>query len=809
MMHNIILFWSGCKRAAALPERTHIMMSLTRRVRLLNAVGTAALLALTPSAVLAQDAADQVPADPDTVPEATEPTADVGPGAATNDPGATGAETAQAGSTLEDIFITAERRDQSLQDVPISATVFSANEIARRGITNIADIQQAAPSVAINTVNRSTFINIRGVGIAQSAPTSNPGIAYYIDGQLIPHEQFIGQSFYDIGSLEVLRGPQGTLTGQNSTGGAIYVRTPEPKFNDISGYVEQTIANFDSYRTTGAVNFGPNDNVAVRIAGIHDQRDSFTNNIGPSASEPGSFDLDAVRVNLALRSPNRRLKINVRGDYFDYRSDNIAVKNRGDLVVALRDPAQPAIDPRQADPFVIREDAFSYLNQQGYRLSGEVRYDITDGVQLRALTSLQDGYTHDQADGDRGIAPVNLAAPTARRGRVSRAETDFKTWINEVNLLSTGKGALQWVMGAFRLTEDIPLLQLRDDRNTVNITSATLVRTVTEAHNTSESLFGQINLFATAKLELIAGARYSWDKQVYDRFEVSRTITGGIATPITPVPIVGVQKSTALTGKVGVNFHVTDQAMLYATASKGYKAGGVNLTPNTPGFGPEKNFVYEAGFKVELLDRHLRANGDVFRSVYKDIQLASLLNGLPLTQNAASGNAWGAELEVTAQFGGFSANGGIGWLDAQFATNVCINNTNNPGGTPALCNGAADELVPAGRVLPFAPKLTVNAGVQYALDLGGVTVTPRLQWAHLSSQVASPFPSAFTRVPGRDVLDARVTLDVGKDFRFEAYVNNLTDETYIASQIQNASSANGGYIYGAPRQYGLRGTFRF
>ena len=783
--------------------------SPTRRARLLTAAGAIALLAICPTGALAQEAADQVPQDPQDVPEATEPTEPVGPGAATALPGEGEAEALQSDDSLEIITITAERRDQSLQDVPISATVFSANEIARRGITNVADLQQAAPSVAINTVNRSTFINIRGVGIAQSAPTSNPGIAYYVDGQLIPHEQFIGQSFYDVGSIEVLRGPQGTLTGQNSTGGAIYVRTPEPKFNETSGYLEQSIGNYDGYRTTAAANYGPNDNVAIRVAGIHDQRDSFTTNIGPSSSDPGSFNLDAVRVNLALRTRDRKLKVNVRGDYFDYRSDNIPVKNRGDLVVALRDPAQPAIDPRQTDPFVIREDAVSYLRQQGYRLSGEIRYDITDGIQVRALSSLQDGYTHDQADGDRGIAPVNLAAPTARRGRVSRAETDFKTWINEVNLLSTGKGDLQWVVGAFRLSEDIPLLQLRDDRNTSNITSTTLVRTVTEAHNTSESVFGQANFFATPELELIAGARYSWDKQVYDRFDVNRTITGGIATPLTTPPIVGIQQSTALTGKLGVNYHMTDETLFYATASKGYKAGGVNLTPNTPGFGPETNYVYGVGFKTELLDRHLRVNGDVFRSNYKDIQLASLLNGLPVTQNAASGEAWGAELEVTAQFGGLSFNGGLGYLDANFAQDVCINNTNNPGGTPALCGGAADELVPKGRALPFSPKLTVNAGVQYALQLGGVTVTPRLQWSHISSQVATPFPSAFTAVPGRDVLDARLTVDVGPSLRLEAFVNNLTDETYIASQIQNASSANGGYIFGAPRQYGLRGTVRF
>jgi iron complex outermembrane receptor protein len=796
-----------CKGAADIEGEDQMIFLLpSRRARLLTAVGAVALCAL-PSAAMAQEAADKTTPQSQTPPQ-TPAATPANAAAASAEPVDTAAETAQSSSELETITITAERREQSLQSVPISATVLSTNEIARRGIANIADIQQSAPSVAINTVNRSTFINIRGVGIAQSAPTSNPGIAYYIDGQLIPHEQFIGQSFYDIGSIEVLRGPQGTLTGQNSTGGAVYVRTPEPRFNESSGYLEQTIANYHGFRTTGAVNYGPNDNVAVRIGAIHDERHSFTRNIGPSPSQPGSFDLDAVRVNLALRSSDHRLKINVRGDYFDYQSDNIAVKNRGDLVVALRDPAQPAIDPRQADPFVIREDAISYLNQRGYRLSGEIRYDLTDRVQVRGLSSWQDGYTHDQADGDRGIAPVNLAAATARRGRVSRAETTFSTWINEVNLLSTGKGNLQWVVGAFRLSEDIPLLQLRDDRNTRDITSTTLVRTVTDAHNSSESAFGQINLFVTPKLELIAGARYSWDKQVYDRFDVNRTITGGLATPV-GAAIRGIQKSTALTGKVGVNFHMTEQTLLYATASKGYKAGGVNLTPGTPGFKPEQNFVYEAGFKTEMLDRHLRVNGDLFYSNYKDIQLASLLNGLPVTQNAASGKSWGGELEVMAQFGGFSLNAGLGYLDAQFAKGVCINNTNNPAGTPALCNGAADEFVPQGRVLPFSPKLTVNAGMQYALALGAVTVTPRVQWAHLSSQLASPFPSAFTRVPGRDVLDARLTLDFGKNYRLEAYVNNLTDETYISSQIQNASSANGGYVYGAPRQYGLRGTVRF
>src|SRR3569623_525332 len=489
---------------SALKGRTSMNSLQIRRLLSATALAGVALAVATPA--FAQEAADQTQPAPANVPQATEPAAPVGPGATADQP-------ASPNDGLEDIVVTAERREQSLQNVPIAATVLSANELQRRGSANVADIQQSAPSVAINTVNRSTFINIRGVGIAQSAPTSNPGIAYYIDGQLIPHEQFIGQSFYDIGTVDVLRGPQGTLTGQNSTGGAIYVRTPEPEFNSLSGYVEQTIGNYGQYRTTGAVNWGPNDNVALRIAGIHDQRDSFSKNIGPSPSEPGSFNLDSVRVNLALRSSDNHLKINVRGEYFDYRSDNIAVKNRGDLVPALRDHAQLAIDPCQIDAFVIREDAISFLNQQGYRLSGELRYDLTEHVQFRGLTSWQDGYTHDQADGDRGIAPVNLTAPTARRGRVSFASTDFRTWINEVNLLSTGKGKLQWVVGAFSLSEDVPLHQLRGDSNTTNITSTTLVRTATKAHNSSQSLFGQLTLFATDSLALIASARYSRDEQ--------------------------------------------------------------------------------------------------------------------------------------------------------------------------------------------------------------------------------------------------------------------------------------------------------
>jgi iron complex outermembrane recepter protein len=686
---------------------------------------------------------------------------------------------------LEEIVVTAERRSQSLQSVPISATVLSAADIARKGVSSVADLQQVAPSVAINTFNRSTFINIRGVGIAQSAPTSNPGVAFYIDGQLIPHEQFIGQSFFDIGSIEVLRGPQGTLTGQNSTGGAIYVRTPEPEFDRVSGFVDGSYGSYNAVKLTGALNVPISDQVAVRIAATHDERDSFTTNIARSDSQPGNLNMTAGRINLAMRSSDDVLRSNIRVDYFDSKSDNNAVKRRNDTV--------------STDPFVIEEDGRSYQNQHGGKLSNETKVKLFDGVDLRTLVSYQNLHTYDQTDGDR-TATALPRPPATNVGRVSKVATDIDTFIGEVNLVSTGKGPLNWVVGAFYLDETIDVLSLRDNNNTKEFVSSTSTFK-TRANNITKSAFGQINWYATPMLELIAGARYSEDTQIYNRLIPAGAIPAN-------ANLVDTQNSHKVTGKLGINLHL-DRNLLYITASQGYKAGGVNLTLSTPNFGPESNRVYEAGFKTQWLDNRLRVNGDVFYSEYKDIQLSSLLGSLPVTQNAAAGRSYGAELEVTGQFGGLGFNAGAGYLHARFKGNSCITDTNSTG-TDAGC-ATNLRLVPDGRVLPFSPEWTINAGAQYEVPLGadGSSITPRIQWSHLTSQYATPFPSFNTLVPGRDVFDARLTLQLTESYKLEGFVNNLTDKRYIASQIQNSSSADGGMIYGAPRTYGIRAVVKF
>ncbi len=688
---------------------------------------------------------------------------------------------------IDRVTITAERREEDAQDVAISASVFDGEALTEQGVNSLLDIQRVAPSLAINTFNRSTFINIRGVGIAQSAPTSSPGVAYYIDGQLIPHEQFIGQSFFDIGSVEVLRGPQGTLTGQNSTGGAMYVRSPAPDFDSFGGYVEQTVGDYGWLKTQAAANIPLGPIAALRASVVSDTRDSFTTNIGASSSQPGNSDLLSARLNLEVR-PNDDWTFNLRYENFDLQTDNNAVKRRNDTV--------------SLDPFVIEEDARSFLNQSGYRLSGEARYDITNWMQVRYLVSKQVGTTKDQTDGDRTTTALPRPLPPApnntNTGRVSFARTEFDTTMHELNLLSTDNGPLKWVVGAFYLDEDVPVALLRDNTHTtdfVTVVRGSEIRTL--AVNTSKSVFGQASYEFTPQWEAVAGARYSEDEQVYTRF----ASPGGVGTTSA--------SSDEMTGRLALNFRPVDDILLYASASKGYKAGGVNLTLADPNFEPETNQVYEVGAKTQLLDGILQINGDVFSSDYQDIQLASLRGGLPTTQNAGSGEAVGAELEVQAVLGDLRLNGGAGWLDAEFAADTCLNDTNAPPGTDPGCS-TGNRRVGKGRQLPFSPKWTINAGAEYEFLFGdGVTLTPRVQWSHVDEQFATPFPSAVTIVPEHDVWDLRLTYKPTDTLTLEAFAQNATDNTYIASQIQNSSSADGGIIYGAPQMIGIRARIEF
>ena len=339
---------------------------------------------------------------------------------------------------------------------------------------------------------------------------------------------------------------------------------------------------------------------------------------------------------------------------------------------------------------------------------------------------------------------------------------------------------------------------LRDNRNTTTFVQSNSTIDA-KAFNKSASVFGQIDYRFSDAWMLDVGVRYSDDQQDYTRF----VLPG--APPPGCFPCTNTAESTETTGRVGLKFFAGDDTLFYVTASKGYKAGGVNLDPRLATFGPETNKVGEFGVKTTLADNHLRINGSVFYSDYEGIQLSALTPVgtppalLPNTLNAAPAEIYGVELELTGQFDRLGFNLGVSSIHSEFTEDALL--------TDSQTN--TNRVVPEGSTIPFAPEITASGGIQYEFGLGSMTLTPRVQVSYIDEQLATPFPYAATTVPSRTVTDVRLTWVPVEHLRVEAFATNVFDEEYIAVQVQDASSAQGGIIYGAPLQYGLRAKYEF
>lgn len=678
---------------------------------------------------------------------------------------------AGAATQLPEVVVTAERTTQNLQKVPIAATVVTGADLASQRIDRMTDLQTVAPSLSIKTYNMSTFVNIRGVGMAQSAPSSSPGVATYIDGTLIPHEFIINGSFYDINAIEVLRGPQGTLTGQNSTGGAIYVTTPAPNFTQWNATVDETVGDHALYRSVVTANMPlVQDRVALRLSGTDNRRSSYTDNIGSSA-QPGNEGFDGIRADLGFRATDR-LTGNIRGEYFRTSNDNTAIKN-------------PKVLP--GTPFTVDQDGVTRYTVEGYRTDLELKYAITDRIQARLLTDYQSSHVLNLDDGDRS-ATAPPQPPASNTGRLFQNNLNIRTQTNELDLIGD-VGSLHWVAGAFLMHDEVDLLQDYYGNDTVTVTHAPTKITAYNTINDSVSGFGQ-GTYTWNQFQVVAGLRYSSDTQHFER--------------ISPAGPTALASSNVVTGKFAVNYFVKPDTMLYASVSRGYKAGGGNPVPGTPNYAPEYNLVEEVGLKSTLLQRKIRVDAALFNQDYRNLQLLSVTpTRIPETQNLSSSRGYGAEVDAQGRFGGLHLDFGAAYLE----------NTSSVGATLLNNTGPAAVLgfVGSGSSLPFSPNWSVTGRAEYEFSLGGWgSLTPSVRWSYTSLQWASIFHNAASVIPAHDVTDVHVTWRPARGaWELEAFATNLFNRTYIASQVFNSSGNNGGTIYGDRREVGVRGVYHF
>jgi iron complex outermembrane receptor protein len=679
-------------------------------------------------------------------------------------------------TTLGDVVVTAERRTTNLQTAPVAAAVLSGAELQSKGVTNIEQLQFATPSLTVQNQGQGSSFNIRGIGKTEANAAVGVGVITYRDGVAVFPAYFQAEPFFDIASLEVLRGPQGTFAGQNATGGAVFITERNPDFGGFGGYVTGQYGNYNDIRVQGAVNLPITDTLAARIAVDRETRDGFFKILGtPSKGAPGVLDSSAARVSV-LWTPNDQLRVLFKTDY--------SYIDMGGYPTSPYNSTLPLHTVETNGPFLARDETSrSVLN---------ISYVFENGITLRSITGYQKGTTAVQNDLD-GTAALPFFFK-------DRGIETIKS--EEINLISPDEGRLRWIIGGYYQHDTI----LYPTGEFINNQGFDVVLQGTNPKRTVAG-FGQVSYDLTSNLELQVGARYS---SSVVRNDALATI------PLFGVALAQHDKATdeKATGKIALNWTIDPNNFVYGFVATGHKAGGLNgpnlaFLPPAP-FDSEEVTDFELGWKSTMLDGHLRTQLGAYYDVYKGFQisigdptvpaLSSILNVTGDTK------IYGVEASAQGRFGPLAFDAGLSVSHSELGdffaadprrarTGVC-NQTSGPASGNCVNLG--------GNAQTYAPEITVNFGVEYNFNLGRATLTPRLDYSHIGETWSTIFANEALgdRLEARDIVNAQLTYATG-DWSLQAYSTNLGDFEYIASVKSGQRYA------GPPRQYGVRLTKNF
>ncbi len=699
---------------------------------------------------------------------------------------------------LEEIVVTAQRRSENLQSVPIAATALTGDALEDKGVERLADLQFAAPSLSITDQGLTQSVNIRGIGIASGSPAVANGVATYIDGVFQP-PILTTSSFYDIQNVEVLRGPQGTLVGSNSTGGAIFINTQSPSTDRVKGYAQASYGTYDEVTGQGAVNVPVSDTLAVRVAGNYRKRDSYYDDVGSFNNKPDSLNEKAGRVGVKWEPGSFQALGKI--ELIDKETGGYAYRPIASTTFAGN---------RRADFRELTYNAPTKNHERALLASLELRQEFDNGLTLRSVSGFTNKRINNLYDTDAAItAPAGESATQTQDQYVRERQ-----WSQEFNLISPTDGVFDWILGGYYQRNKIDVdIQTRSG-SPVDPTDINQY-----PDKVTTGVFAQGNYELASSLELQAGLRYSHFKAEQ---EGSVVIGAGSAifgpAGLQVADLKGSHQDGRVTGKLGLNWQADDDTMVYAFAARGYKPGGSNSAVSE--FGPETVWDYEAGVKSTLLDGHLRTQAGIFYMNYKGFQFDArdTSTGQSGVFNIANATIKGAELQVQAKAGGFSVDGGLAYVDSKLDKLTLVNTRTLPSlaqygpqcpaGTasnPPVCFDFRPYLTTAGGGDNlFSPKWSYNLGVQYDMDVGpDMVLTPRMNYAYVGPRWTNLlYTPTLDYLKARGLLSAQLTLAMG-DWTLEAYGSNLADKDYVSGQSGNNE------LYGAPREYGIRTSLRF
>jgi iron complex outermembrane recepter protein len=725
---------------------------------------------------------------------------------------AVGAEELATPRGLEEIIVTARKREESLQDTPISVTALTADALEARNIETTKALGDFTPNLVSNNGssvsgnNSAASYFIRGIGQIDFLLNTDPGVGLYLDEVYIARSMGSVLDLVDVERVEILRGPQGTLFGRNTIGGAIAIRSRPPA--EKPAFQGEIVAGSDDLIGGKVVVDLPlSDTLLTQVAASYDSRDGYVHRIEDGID---LGDIDGGSARAALRwLPGDAWRVDLAVDGSRHREESppttaTALNGAsafGGFYNAVLSGSLNCVPPpgSTADPACFNEQfvtgsldsthatfhSQSDLDAWGAAVTAAREAD--DGPAFKSITAYRSVEALGFRDGDNSPHVIAQTKDTWDHEQLSQ----------ELQLAGTAASdVVDWIVGLYYFEEQGTNLNFVDF-------APVFIQSGGSVDNDSWAAFGQATWRFAERWSLTGGLRYTDETKRFtpDQFVIADRGTG--LPPGTPLlPSVEAETSISeLTPMVNLAFRWSDDAMTYVTYSEGFKSGGFTQRvfpplPAVPSFDPEFARSYEIGTKLTAFDDRLRLNGAAFFTDYEDLQVQVLLGVAPITQNAAAAEIQGFELELTARpTAALLLEAGVGYTDAEY-TEI----------------GAQVIGLTLDKEFAQIPEWTINAGASYdfALPTGGV-LRPRVNWSYHSATFMDALNTPEIRQSAYDLVSASLSYTTpGERWQATLSGTNLTDERYFTSGFADLPvSGIAEVVVARPREWALSVRYRF
>ncbi|AWM77503.1 TonB-dependent receptor [Phenylobacterium parvum] len=705
-----------------------------------------------------------------------------------------------AGAAVEEIVVTARKREERLSDVPIAISTFSGKQLQDSGVANLTDLSTVAAGVSFRqdvAGRASPSIVIRGIGFDDFRSNGNPAVAVSFDDVYQGSNALIGGGLFDIDRIEILKGPQGTLYGRNTTAGAVNVITREPgDAASANSYLEY--GSYDHIRAEAGVGGALGDAVRLRVAAVYESGGGFLTNKGtttfagltsapgvipplpfvPETQNVGDADFLATRVTLVIE-PSTETKITAQFNYARDQGDNSQSDVLGRSATGFTEP--------DTDPFTYYGNLAAIIDsdQAGFNLRLEQDLGAARLTAIGSYITLNRAYTFDPGD-------------PRRRFDLDYAD-DLDQYTGEIRLAgSTGTG-VDWTIGGFLFQDEIRLRSVLDASDFVR----SIVATDYLQTRDSWALFGEADWQLSSQITLTAGIRYTDDASDFSGLTKDLNPYGvsvAAAALRLPVAFDNTFHDDNLSGRLILSYRPMEDALVYASYSQGYKSGGFDgstifSAPEALPFQSENVDAYEIGAK--FLDAASPFNVTIagFFYSFDDLQANSVRQtagvATAVRTNVAKATVWGGEIEAVLRP---VRNARIGLAVTHLDTTVDDFVSSDP----------AEVARRNGNDLPDAPQFAFNADARYTFALsGGWQLEPQMN----ASFIGDHFKEIdnFVEVKGYGRLDLRLALK-SPDTRWSlaAFGRNVTDSFYFTGVIPATSA---GVVVGQQRIVGRPATY--